>query len=342
MHIKQLLFASISILTACKSSGNMGMGSSVKAESHPHAYASLLQLPEGTGYVRLDSGMEISIDLKRGSNGDSEPPIIYLSGIAARQGGSAEDPFLKRLNDAGHTIVKVMLQCQGETLKRDIDNTGGSSVNAAPGAFDGPDSSRDDDMVTPEEQAATLIATLDALGIQAPVHMAGVSYGGGITAATKKLYPNRVAKAFLMAPHATPQASDPFNMRFFNYYSWKNGGWNLFTFPATWIPGAKDRVGFAPSQVLQNDAEMFKEAIYEIWLGIDDFNTPAVISNMNDVHVLAVPGDTVGPPELLGPAMKNNSNGTYQLAVGHDRQHFITGEAPDYAAKWLLERLDGQ
>jgi pimeloyl-ACP methyl ester carboxylesterase len=339
MRIRLLLFASISTLISCKTTN---MGSSTKDNSDDAPYASLVEFGEGNPYVKLASGMEISVDVKLTPEAATKPPIVYLSGIAARQGGSAEDPFLDRLQAAGHSLIKVMLQCQGETLKKDIDNTGGASVNAAPFAFDGPNSSDDDDMVLPEEQAAIVIATLDALGIKAPVHVAGVSYGGAISAAVKKKYPDRIAKAFLLAPHATPQAQDPFNTRNFSYNSWKNGAWNYFVFPPKWIPGAKDRVGFGPPAVLRNDEEMFMEAIYEIWLGIDEFNTAAVIEDMDDVHVLAVPGDTVGPPEILGPAMENNSRGSYQLAVGHDLQHFITGEAPDYAADWLLKKLDGQ
>ncbi|MGE0871085.1 MAG: alpha/beta fold hydrolase [Kofleriaceae bacterium] len=289
-------------------------------------YGSLSQIGgDGLYFVRAANGVEYSFDLMLGTNPDTTVPIIYLSGIAARQGGSAEDPFLDRLQQAGRTVIKLMLPGQGETLARDIESTGGTSIDAG-----------GDDWILPDEQAQSIIDTLDAFGFQEPVHIAGVSYGGAISAATKNRFPNRIDKVLLMSPHSTPQAQNT-GFRDLNYYTWKNGYWDFFGYH----PGAKAALQslFAPPELFAGKEDQWYEALYEIWLGVDEYPTPQVISDMDDVHVLSVPGDTDAPPELLEPAMANNPNGTFTLAVGHDRQHFITGEAPEYAADWLLGKL---
>lgn len=58
-----------------------------------------------------------------------------------------------------------------------------------------------------ETQAQDLQLITQALGVTGPLHLIGLSYGGGVAIAYAKLYPNRIANAFLLAPYTEPLES---------------------------------------------------------------------------------------------------------------------------------------
>jgi pimeloyl-ACP methyl ester carboxylesterase len=299
-------------------------------------FASLSQVGEGVHNIRTSDGTEISVDVMLGSNPANSRPFVYLSGIAARQGGSAEDPFLDAIRAAGHTVIKVMLPGQGETLANDIEHSGGDSINQPPPGF-----VSDDDQIMPAAQAQAVIDVLDALGIRQPVDIGGISYGGAISAATAASFPDRIGKTILLAPHSYPQATNH-GMRISNYEAWKEG-WDGGYMGWIWVPafdGAKDNLAkFSTPASLRGNEELYHEALFELWWGVDSYNTAADIRAMDDVYVMAIPEDGDAPPEILEPAMAGHPTDRYKLAVEHPRKHFITGLEPGYAAEWVNEKL---
>jgi hypothetical protein len=155
--------------------------------------------------------------------------------------------------------------------------------------------------------------------------------------AAKAYHPDRVDRVLAMAPDAAPQTRNPF-------FDWMRD--NPFV-PGQWKMGVKstlrDLFG-TPPEALANEPEAFYEGLYRLLIGVDDFNFRGAVRGQSGIHILAVPGDSVGPPDILEEAAQGaGEQGSFTLAPEEYRgKHFITGLAPEYAAEWAMNALTAE
>jgi pimeloyl-ACP methyl ester carboxylesterase len=113
-----------------------------------------------------------------------KPVIVLLNGLTYRLG--CWDAFTRALDGDGYGILRYDMIGMGQTLLKE-------APLVKPIPFD--------------DQIVDLKNLLEALNINEPVHLVGLSYGGGVAIKFSADYPELVASAVLMAPYIAPLES---------------------------------------------------------------------------------------------------------------------------------------
>ncbi len=113
-----------------------------------------------------------------------KPILVLLNGLTYRLG--CWDAFVRALDGDGYGILRYDMVGMGQTLLKE-------APLVRPIPFD--------------EQIVDLKNLLEALNINEPVHLIGLSYGGGVAIKFSADYPELVASAVLMAPYIAPLES---------------------------------------------------------------------------------------------------------------------------------------
>jgi pimeloyl-ACP methyl ester carboxylesterase len=286
-------------------------------------YAALAKRGDFSGYVMTATGQELFVSVRLAKkNAGTQRPLVYLDGLAARR--SRSDMMADKLrDDGGHTVISILLPGQGETLLRDLQKTRGRSIS---------NDLRDTD------QAAALIATLDALGVIEPVDIFGLSYGGAIAAATERDHPNRIETVLLAAPHTKSQARDSMGEG-----SWQmmNSAWNPMG-QSMYRSAAKSALAkaFAVPELFKDHKDAFPEALFRLSIGIDRNELKETVRGLENIHVLVAPGDGASPPKDNEAAVKNARSGTFELAPkALEGQHDIVSASPELIVDWVGRKL---
>jgi pimeloyl-ACP methyl ester carboxylesterase len=131
------------------------------------------------GFVKVREDRELYIDFLKPAAG--KPIVVLLNGLTYRVG--IWDQFVAELKGEGLGILRYDPIGMGETMKK--YGLPRHTIEIA-------------------DQVTDLLALLNKLDIKDPVHMAGLSYGGGMAIMFGALHANRVASLILEAPFTGP------------------------------------------------------------------------------------------------------------------------------------------
>jgi pimeloyl-ACP methyl ester carboxylesterase len=135
-------------------------------------------------FVRLPDDRRIWVEHDPAPAG--KPTLVLLNGLTY----ATKDwrPLTRELKARGLGVLRLDFEGQGKTLAEH-----GPATAAYPYA----------------DQAKDVVLVLEALAVDAPVDVVGLSYGGGIAVALGGLHPDKVRSLVLLAPYTQPvQAQD--------------------------------------------------------------------------------------------------------------------------------------
>lgn len=277
-------------------------------------YGRLAAMGDFSGFVSTEVG-EVHVQVRPGRDVGQRPPVVFLDGLDANGRQLATD----------ETVIRLDLKGQLRTLARDIQTNGGRSLQ------------RD---IDPKDQVKAVIGALDALGVRAPVHVFGLSYGGMIAALTKQAHPDRIGKLMLCAPYVHAlSAGDPVRdvarAMLMNPFNPMGSMMYRAATRAVLAPGTAT----VPPALLPY-APMYGEALYRLSMGLEQYRLEDVVKGMPDVHVLSAPADPMSPPVSSWAAYEGAESGSYTLAPWHlTMQHDLVRMAPTVVRRFIDEAL---
>lgn len=293
--------------------GAPGVAAAVVAAAQP--YGKLAALGAFKGFVSTPVG-DVHVEVTPGKSGGARPPVVFLDGLDA----------CGRPVPTDETVVRIDLIGQRNTLARDIAKNGARSVG------------RD---IDPQAQIDAVIGALDALGVTAPVHILGLSYGGMIAALTKKAHPDRVDTLMLCAPYVHSTAcGDP--VRDTVYALTMQNPFNplgAFLYRAAARAALAGGVVTVPPQLMMA-APLYAEAMYRLSMGLEGKRLDVEVKGMTKVNILAAPGDVMSPTLSAMAAADVATGGTFTLAPPHlALQHDLVRMAPGLVRAFIDKAL---
>ncbi len=141
-----------------------------------------------SGFKKLPNGHEINIEYTPAQPG--KPTLVILNGLTYKL--ESWNFMMPTLESQGNGILRLDPMGQGQTL-----------LKYAPIDF----------KISIETQADDLAFLLKLLGIKQPVHLLGLSYGGGWAMVFANRYPAQVASLILMAPFVGPLPGQDMQIR---------------------------------------------------------------------------------------------------------------------------------
>lgn len=284
-------------------------------------YAALAARGDFKGYVRTASGQDVYVSIRLGVDAKKRPPVVFLDGLAARY--ERNQDFEKAVSSKGQTIISVFLPGQGETLKKDIDTTGGRSI-----ASD----------ISAESQAKVVAEVLDALQVTNEVSVLGLSYGGAIAAEFARLHDDRVKETMLVAPYTESQAKQ------YPWYNLINNPWNPWG--RMWFEqSARTTLARSfptPPTDLKEHKSEWHEGLYRLTMGLESFALDRAVKGREDVNFLIVPDDGASPERQNDAAHDRAKNATWTKAPDTlSGKHDLVRADPELVATWVTDVMSG-
>lgn len=140
------------------------------------------QAKDFSGFVQIRPGVSLYTELK--IQDPSKPTLVLVNGLTYHT--KYWTLFSTMLKPYGYNILRFDPRGMGQTLLRD-----GFPRTAFP----------------IEEQAHDLHELTMKMGLRGPLNLLGLSYGGGLSMAFARLYPQRVKNLILVAPYTEPVAN---------------------------------------------------------------------------------------------------------------------------------------
>lgn len=296
-------------------------GDTTRTNAAQKPFAALAARGDFTGYLKIAGGQEVFVSVRLAKDAAKNPPMVMLDGIAARY--ERNTSFEEKVKKQNQSIISIYLPGQGETLARDMA-AGGRSVRGD---------------IEQEDQAKVVIGVLDALGIKAPVGVAGLSYGGAIAAQCEKQFPDRFSKVMVVAPYVRSQASgNPWTAMMNN--PWNPWGAMMYRSAAK---NALQEMFPTPPEVLKPHPGAFHEGLFRLTMGLEDFDLKKTVKGMRDVHFLVVPEDGASPPEANADAYRGAATGSFTSAPSKDAgKHDLVRGDTALVASWLADVMAGR
>lgn len=284
-------------------------------------FGALAKRGELSGLLKLAGGAEVFVSVKLAKNPAANRPVVMLDGVAARYERNATFEDLVKAKD--QSIITVYLPGQGETLAADRKK-GGRMTSSD---------------IEQEDQARTVIAVLDALGVSEPVGIAGLSYGGAIAAQAEKMFPDRFSKVMLVAPYVESTGKQS------PMYGMMNNPWNPFgqQMYRSATRTMLEQLFPVQPKVLQPFPGAFYDGLYRLTMGLEDFELDDTVKGMDDVHFLVVPEDTASPPAGNAKAFKGAHTGTFTSAPSTEAgNHDLVRANGQLVATWISDVMAGR
>lgn len=193
------------------------------------------------------------------------------------------------------------------------------------------------------DQVAGLKAILDKLRLK-KVHLAGLSYGGGIAIAFANTYPAYVGKLLLMAPYTEALESQDEMIK-------KQIKWTRITYP--YNPASDDELydfflrqtiystyPIAEPIVLENPYKL--EGIFRMVQGIRKFKAAETLANIpaGSIHLMVANQDQYIPQPVMDRfwASIPRAQRASRINISYS-EHKIPEAIPAFAAAWVMEAL---
>lgn len=274
------------------------------------AFKGFVSTPVGEVHVEVIPGKS-----KAGPSG-ARPPVVYLDGLDA----------CGRAVPTDETVVRIDLIGQLRTLARDVKKHGSASVQKD---------------IDPNDQVTAVIGALDALGVDKPVHIMGLSYGGMIAALTKKAHPDRVDSLVLCSPYVHSTAcGDP--VRDSVYAFMTQNPWNpmgAIMYRAAARAALVGGVVTTPPE-LAFHAPIYGEAMVRLSMGLEGLRLSDVVKGLDNVHILSAMNDVMSPHWSAQAAQKSAQSGSFSLAPPHlAMQHDLVRMAPSLVRTFIESAL---
>lgn len=278
-------------------------------------YGRLAALGAFKGFVSTPVG-EVHVEIVPGKGAGARPPVVYLDGLDA----------CGRAVPTDETVVRIDLIGQLRTLARDVKKQGGASVQKD---------------IDPSDQVTAVIGALDALGVDKPVHIMGLSYGGMIAALTKKAHPDRVDSLVLCSPYVHSTAcGDP--VRDSVYAFMMQNPWNpmgAIMYRAAARAALVGGVVTTPPE-LAFHAPIYGEAMVRLSMGLEGLRLSDVVKGLDNVHILSAMNDVMSPHWSAQAAQKSAQSGSFSLAPPHlAMQHDLVRMAPSLVRTFIESAL---
>jgi pimeloyl-ACP methyl ester carboxylesterase len=293
-------------------------------------FASLAKKGDYSGYVKTPFG-QVHVNILQGRDPARREPLVLLGGITystLRIGEWAD--MLKKMG--GPTVIFIELPGQSRTLRRSIE--------------DGRDQSKE--KRTPSDQAAAVVAVLDALRLKHKVNIGGVSYGAANAMTAMAEYPDRFSKLLVMEPYVSAEHRDLDS-------KWK-------TFKAMTIDNPFNPFGEAQyrgqtklkfKQVYTYKQPTYLEGYYEQYidslanmaLGADDFRIKETLQRipedrLKDVNFLLQEGSVAHAVSMKALVDAELKIGTF-LAI-KTAEHDLVHCDPFQSSQWTAIALGGK
>lgn len=276
------------------------------------------------GFVELTKGQKTFVDYEPAQPG--RPTLVLLNGLTYST--KSWDAYVKaiRKRDQGVGILRYDMIGMGETLLN----------NRLPVNYD----------IPYLEQVEQLKKLLTHLRLK-KVHLAGLSYGGGLAVAFGAEYPEHVASLILMAPFTEP-------LKAMDDWIRQEVAMTRLTFPFN--PASDDELydfflrrfiyatypGLEPV-VLENPYKL--EAVFRMVQGIRKYVTFRDLKRIPEgsLHLMVAGEDQYIKREVLDKFWRlvPRANRASRIDIDHT-EHKIPEAVPGYAAAWTLEVMSGR
>lgn len=276
-------------------------------------------------FVPIRKGRELYVDYIPARAG--KPMLVLVNGLtySTKDWNELMPGLVKHAEKSGNGILRYDPMGMGKTL-----------LKYAPINY----------VIPIEDQVEDLAALLDQLKIRGSVHLAGLSYGGGLSIAFSRAYPSRVQSLILMAPYTEPMPSqdnwirsqiaatrlaNPFNPatddELYDYFLRVNV---YSTYPT------------AEPSISENPYKL--EAVFRMVQGVRKMNVNEFVGDLPDesVHLMIAENDQYIPRSVLDKFWKAlPKNKRLSNVIMDWTEHKIPEASPRFTAGWINLILDG-
>jgi pimeloyl-ACP methyl ester carboxylesterase len=273
-----------------------------------------------TGFVKVE---EHSLYAEYEAPLPGRPTLVLLNGLS----DSTENwsRLLSVLKLPGYGFLRFDFRGQGRSLEYEIQENG---------SFE--------DRVRVEDQSHHLSLLLEYFGISDPVHIVGMSYGGGVALHFAAHQPERVGKLVLVAPYVIRLDQALMFQRIWANQIELMKGWGLF-------PGSSFEIAQkCYHQFLKHymnhrfqraiPDETIRSACIQLTFGIMKFNAFPLFQSLpeSSVHLISGGRDTLVPQGLyseMWSKLPRKSKGSWLFI--EDGEHLLFEQYPEYLASWI-------
>lgn len=267
------------------------------------------------GFVEIRAGRELYVDYIKPAPG--KPTIVLVNGLTYRT--AIWDAFVKNLQGDGLGILRFDPIGMGETMKKYGFPT---------------------EPVPLVEQVKDMNSLLRSLGINEPVNVLGLSYGGGMAIMFGAMYPHKVANLILEAPLTGPLPSLDSQIR-------TQIAWTRSMYPMNPATDAQ-LYSFFLKNIVYSTYPMSEpivlehpyklESVFRMTEGTIDFRASDFVSRLpkGKVHLMAGEKDQYIPAPIL-EAFWNSipKKARASRIVIQGSEHKIPESMPHFSAEWV-------
>ncbi len=271
------------------------------------------------GFIEANNGTTLYVNYVSAQPG--QPTVVLINGLtySSRQW----DAFAQALVEKGVGVLRYDLQGQGQTLLRS-----GPILDVLPLQLQVEDS----------------FALLEALQIEKPYNLLGLSYGGAVAMQMAAQNPQDVAKVILQAPFIAPLESQDQWIKSQIWYTRKAFPYNTMTDDELYDYFLRQVVySLYPSAepiVLENPYKL--EAVYRMVQGARKFLASEIVHALprGSVHLMVALEDQYMPPEKyeeLWSQIPQEAKASRILIS--QTEHKMPEAIPNFSAAWVYEIL---
>jgi pimeloyl-ACP methyl ester carboxylesterase len=257
------------------------------------------------------------------------PTLILLNGLSDNT--ESWNGLLSAFKLPGYGFLRFDFRGQGRSLAHEIKESG---------CFE--------DHVYVEDQSRHLDLVLEHFGISEPLHMVGMSYGGGVALHFAAHHPERVRKLILVAPYVIRLDQAQAIQRLWAGQIELMRGMGLFPgssfeIAQKWYNQFLNHYMHHRFQRVIPD-ETVRKACIQLTFGIMNFNAFPLFKSLpeSSFHLISGGRDTLVPQGLYSEVwskLPQNVKGSW-LCV-EDGEHLLLEQYPNYLASWIERVLKG-
>lgn len=271
--------------------------------------------------VQISKGRSLYVHYTPGQVG--YPTVVLLNGLtySTEQWGK----YTAELNKLGLSVLRYDMKGMGQTLLNDGYQY--ESINI-------------------ENQVDDLAALLQTLKIQAPYHLVGLSYGGGIGLAFTAKFPKSVKNLVLMAPYTEPLETQDQWIRSQIWYVRKVFPFNPASDDELYEYFLKQIIySTYPSAepiVLEHPYKL--EGVYRMVQGIRKWTSAQAVNFLpaSSVHLMVAGQDQYVPRKVMTAfweSVPESAKASYILV--NNAEHKIPEDIPRFSANWTAQIVLG-
>lgn len=276
-----------------------------------------------SGYVKID-GHTLYADYCAPLPG--APTLVLLNGLSDQT--ESWSRLLSAVKIPGFGYLRFDFRGQGKSLEYELNEAG---------VFE--------DLVRVEEQSRHLELLLEHFGISEPVHMVGMSYGGGVAIRFAADHPERIRKLILVAPYVIRLDQALPLQRLWAGQIEMMRGFGLF--PGSSFESAQRWYYQFLNHYMDHrfkravPVETVRKACIQLTFGILNFNAFPLFHSLpaGSVHLISGGRDTLVPRGLYSEVWSKLPREVKESwFYVEDGEHLLFEQYPEFLASWI-ERI---